>query len=213
MLRSAWSQTLYWLDKADQQQSGRDETAALRKQALTNIDQMDVIERLSYQPAIIGGLSNGVNITQIIANSSDVYLLNSASGLVIHALLTGKGYEIDPDFHLLKGPAGTILIGNLVHMVPMPRGNEFNATVLAIDDGGNVLFCGPGVNPTSTTLGAPDAGWGQINAIAYEEGVLYVLDAQKTPSWCTTELTPSGISLISILDRKYPSWLILSTSR
>ncbi|HVN53355.1 MAG TPA: hypothetical protein VMT46_03415 [Anaerolineaceae bacterium] len=183
VLRSAWNQTLYWLDKADQQQSGREETAALRKQAQTSLDQLDGVERLSYQPAIIGGLSSGVNITQIIANSSDVYLLNSTAGLIIHALLTGKGYEIDPTFICSRGPAGATQIGNLIRMVPMPRGNEFNATVLAVDEGGNVLFCGPGVNPTSTTLGSPDPGWGKINAIAYEEGVLYVLDAQKNAVW------------------------------
>jgi hypothetical protein len=183
ILRNAWSETLNYLDKADQNLPDRDESIALRKQAQTSLDGLDAIVRLDYQPAINGGLSDSVNITQIIANTSDIYLLNTAQGRIIHALLTGTGYEVDPTFNCSSGPSGGITIGKLIHMSPMPRGNEFNATLLTIDEGGNVLFCGPGIDPKSVTLGTPDSNWGKLAAMVYDNDILYILDPPNNAVW------------------------------
>ncbi|HEX2979522.1 MAG TPA: hypothetical protein VHO48_04600 [Anaerolineaceae bacterium] len=182
IIRSAWAEALYWLDKAEANHTTSD-SQALRGQAQQALDTLDNIVRLDYQPAIVGGLAQGVNVTQIVATSSEIYLLNGAQGRVQRAILTGRGFEVDPNFLCEPGPSGSYVIGQLVDIAAMPKGNEFGATVMAIDGSGNLMFCGPGVSATSIPLGAPDTNWGKIQAITYINNTLYVLDPPNNAIW------------------------------
>jgi len=186
VLRNAWGQTITYLDKADQAQPDQEEAIALRQQAQQAMDGLDAVARVPFQPAIIGGLSSSVSIGQMIATSNDLYLLNTSQGRVIRAVLTGDGYEVDPNFVCGPGPSGSAMIGNLVDMVSPPRGNEFNASLLAIDDTGNLLFCTPGGPPTSYPLVPPDNNWGKIQAMIVDANGLYVLDTLNNAVWVYT---------------------------
>jgi hypothetical protein len=174
--RSNWVQTIHWLDIAEEY--GIDVVSeGLRKQANHALDVLDGIIRLDFKPTLTMGFASSVHITNIIANDTEVYLLDSSQGRVIRMFLTGHGYELDNDFTCGPGISGTRMIGNLVDMVILPPGNPNNATILTIDASGNLLYCIPGSNaPLSNELLPPESGWGEITAITYSQGYLYILD-------------------------------------
>lgn len=182
VLRDAWNKTLFLLDKADENQT-TDESRALRIQAQNKLDELEDIRRMDYETAIVGGLSPTVIITQIITTSSDMYLLDSAQGKVLHATLTGRGYEVDPTFQCGPGSTGDLIIGKLVDMTVMPRGNDFSADIIAIDATGNVLYCLPNQAPVSAPLAQPDSNWAKITAITIDGNQLYVLDPGTNAVW------------------------------
>lgn len=182
VVRSSWEQALVWLDKADAYQV-TDQSRTLRQTAQDSLDTAEGITRLDYQPAIIGGLASSVQITRMVAASNDLYLLDSSTGRVIRASMTNRGYEVDNTFRCEKGTFGSMKIGDLVDLVPLPRGNEFKAAILALDRNGSLLYCIPGESPLSAPLAPPDSNWGKIAAFTYDSGTLYVLDTQVSTLW------------------------------
>ncbi|MEN6410572.1 MAG: hypothetical protein ABFD44_12780 [Anaerolineaceae bacterium] len=182
VLRDAWSQTLVLLDQADAN-GVTDESRTLRIQAQDNLDDLENIRRMDYETAIVGGLSPTVKISQIVTTSSDMYLLDSVQGRVLHAVLTGQGYEVDPNFQCGPGSTGNLIIGPLVDITAMPRSNDFSADILAIDATGNVLYCAADADPQSATLTTPDSGWSKITSITIDGNQLYVLDPGVNAVW------------------------------
>jgi hypothetical protein len=182
--RAAWETTLFYLDKAEQyRETG--ETAALRQQAQTSVDELDGVTRLEFQSAIAGtlGTPTQVHITRMAATSNDLYLLNSATGSILRARLTGTGYEIDPDFRCGPGPYGAIIVEDLVDLSPLPRPTEENATLVAMDGNGNLLYCVPDGAPLAVSLVPPDSNWGEPRRITIDEDNLYVLDPLTNAVW------------------------------
>ncbi|MEA4906660.1 MAG: hypothetical protein VB089_03505 [Anaerolineaceae bacterium] len=175
--RNAWTQALYWLDKAEQYGSS-DASTALRSETQQKLDAMDGILRLNLQPALTGGggFSDSTNITRISASASDVYLLDSAQGRVIRMFRTGQGYQVDSQFDCKPGPSGGLYISNLIDVQVLPANNPTGAAVMAMDATGNTLFCIVGDTPLSSTLATPDNNWGQITTFTIDQGILYVLD-------------------------------------
>ncbi len=181
-LRGAWEKTLFWLDKADTYQKTSD-SRALRLQAQSALDGLDNIVRLGYQPAIIGGLAASVRVTRMVATNNDLYMLDATQGRVLRAVLTGHGFEFDPNFACGPGTSGSIIINKIVDISPMPPDNEFNATVMAIDEDGDLLYCTPGSGFTAAPLAPPDNNWGKITAMVLDSNSLYVLDPQTNAVW------------------------------
>ena len=173
--REDWNQVLAWMDKADEY--GRSEEGnQLRRQAQAALDEMDGIQRLVYLPAG-KSLPEGVTIVRMVATLNDVYLLDSQVGQVFRLYRTGDGYELDAQFTCGPGKAGAVVIGPLIDIAAMPPTNDYKATVMGIDGGGNLVFCAPGSSGfSSTQLTVPDAGWGQITGMVLFQNVLYVLD-------------------------------------
>jgi hypothetical protein len=63
-------------------------------------------------------------------------------------------------------------------MITLPPGSPNNASIMAVDAKGNLLYCIPGDEaPLSGELISPIDGWGTIRSIAYYQGSLYVLDS------------------------------------
>ena len=174
--RNNWNQALYWLDLAEEYQQS-DESQLLREQASDALDELDGIERLGFKPLTAYSFSNTLNFTQVTANDTEVYLLDSSQGRVLRLFLTGQGYELDNEFSCSPGMSGTHLVGDLVDMITLPPGSFKNASVLAVDASGNLLYCIAGAEaPISGQLSAPLDDWGEIGAITYYQGYLYVLD-------------------------------------
>jgi hypothetical protein len=182
VLREAWSSTLLWLDKAETYQTTAD-SQALRQQAQTALDGLEGISRLAYQPAILGGLASTVQVSRMIATNNDLYMLDASNGRVIRASLTGRGFEVDPEFRCEPGPSGSTVIGPLLDIAPLPKGNEFKAAIMALDGNANLLYCIPGEAPLSAPLAPPENNWGRIQAFTYDLSNLYVLDPQLNSVW------------------------------
>jgi hypothetical protein len=180
--RNSWVQSLYWVNKAEEF-GPDDQSLALKHRAQVALDSIDGIVRLSLSPAFPNTLGNEVIISRIVATATDLYLLDSSKGRVLHLTLAGRSYEYDPNFTCGPGPSGGKIIGPLVGMVTLPPNNEFKATVMAVDSTGNLLYCIPGEPPVSKSLRQPENNWGKITSISVFNGDLFALDLQGNAVW------------------------------
>ncbi len=187
--RLALQTALGELDKADQF-IVTSQSQQLRSQLTTRLDALDSVKRLDYKQAIVGGLASTVKVTRIVASTADLYLLDATSGNVLHAVMTARGYELDPTFQC--GPTnGPVIVGPLVDIAELPPGAYENATVLGIDANGNLLYCVVGSAPYSATLAPPNTGLGQPIGISLDRGDLFVLDPQVNAVWMYTNMEVS----------------------
>ena len=185
-IRAAWKETLAQLDKAESYRKTAD-TQALRLQAWDALDQLDGVQRLDFQPIVAGGVGKDANITKLLATANELYMLDATQGRVLHAVKTGHGYDLDPEFSCGPGSA----VGPLVDMAPLPVTNKFKASLAAVDANGNFMYCMPGNAPISFVLIPPDINWGGIVAMTLDSGTLYVLDP-KTNSIYFYDLNQEG---------------------
>lgn len=181
-LRTAWEATLQILDQAEYFQS-TGESRALRAQAQEALDQLDYIDRLDFQPALVDGLKENAYITRMIATETDLYMLNAREGVVLRAILTNTGYRLDPTFQCGPGPHGGVIVGSIKDITALPKGNETRATLLGIDANGNLLYCIPGDAPQAVSLAPPDIQWGTPEALTYDTDDLYILDPMANAVW------------------------------
>jgi hypothetical protein len=182
-VRRLWDSTIYYLDLAEKNQKTKDSTT-LRQEAQTALDNLDGILRLDFRPAIIGGLSRSAQISHMAATDNDLYLLDASSGGVIHASLTDQGYQVDVFFKCAPGQYDTIIVDSLIDLAVLPMSNSYNASVLAMDGKGNLLYCGS-AEPAAVSLIPPQLGWRGIAAFSLDSGGqnLYVLDPAGNAVW------------------------------
>lgn len=180
--RNNWNQVLTWLDKAEAYGITED-TRAIRKQAQQGVDAGDVILRIEYKPISRVALANAVQVVKLISTANDIYALDASNGSVLRLFLTAQGYELDTLFNCGPGPLGSVFIGPLIDVVPMPVVNKYNASVAAIDNGGNLVYCIPGKPALVRTLAPPNVGWGKISRINLAQETLYVLDLLGNAIW------------------------------
>jgi len=176
--RDSWARVYEHVTALEHSYGKNDESAALRNQAQGVLDELEGYVRLHYQPAFKNGLPQGTKITRMVATFSDVYLLDSGMNRVLRLYRTGSGYELDASFSCGDAQSvGAASLGQIIDIAPLPPNNERRATVLAIDAGGNLIYCMP--NSTgfeSQPLALPDNGWAQISGIYYYNNTLFVLD-------------------------------------
>jgi len=178
--------TLDWLDQADQfQEAITPESQQLRKTAQDALDKLDKVVRLDFQPAFDTTLSKNMQVTRMSASDTDIYLLDNLSGIIKRGTYNNdtQKYSLDNEFICGPGLFDGIQIGNLIDIIALPRSNPIEATLLAIDNSGNLLYCIPGKPPKATYLQMPDRNWNKITAIAYDANNLYVLDAPARAVW------------------------------
>ena len=178
--REAWQQELFYLDKAESyNQSG--DTRTMRAEAQQNLDHLQGITRLQFQPVLSNGL--GAQISRLAASESDIYALDGQRGRILHITLTSSGFQRDSAFNCLPGSYSQYTVGPMVDLLVMPALNSINATVIGIDAAGNLLYCAPGQVAQAIPLPAPDTNWGRVKAMSLDSGNLYVLDAQSHAVW------------------------------
>jgi hypothetical protein len=183
-VRHAWESTLYFLEQADNYQITQ-ESLNLRQEAQTALDNLDGITRLDFRPAITGSLDRTVQVTRMAASGSDLYLLDGSRGSVIRASLGSQMYEVDPNFQCGPGQLGTVTVGPLVDIEALQMSNDYNARIIAIDRGGNLLYCGFNMQPVVVTLSPPPLGWQGISGFSLDPDGrnLYVLDPAGNTIW------------------------------
>jgi hypothetical protein len=181
--RASWQIVLDTVQKAETFRSTA-ETQALREQARNALDDLDLVRRLDYQPAIVGGLPAAVKVIRLAISGADLYMLDENSGSVLRARLTGRGYEQDTSFQCGPNVPVVSLTGPLVDMVAWPAGYKPEASVLALADNGGLLYCQSGKPPVSSRLAVPKTGvWGKPNALSLDLVDLYILDPPSNAVW------------------------------
>ena len=182
--RVNYEAALDWVKKAEEY-GITDESKSLKSQIASAIDAMDGISRFDLHPALSTDFDRGVRITQIWSSpTEDIYLLDGANGRVLRMVYTRPGYELDPQFTCGPGTVGSLIVGPLVDFVLAPSGNPFDAVAMGVDASGNLLYCSLNTGKTTaTTLPPPDAGWGKIQAVAYQSNVLSILDTGGNAVW------------------------------
>jgi hypothetical protein len=178
--REAWQHELFYLDKAEASNQ-TSETQKLRQEAQSGLDQLQGITRLQFQPVLSNGV--GVQIGRLAASENDLYLLDAQRGGILHITLTTSGFQNDTAFDCSPGSYGGYTVGSLVDITALLNVNTFNATVLGVDAAGNLLYCAPGQVAQAIPLPPPDTNWGRVKGFAYDNGNLYVLDAQSRAVW------------------------------
>jgi hypothetical protein len=165
-----------------------DEVEELYQSIRLELDLLDRITRLDYQPLFSRGLGVDVTISRIVVTPwNDLYLLNEDQGTVIWAQSNPDGYQIVDEFSC--GPIeGHITVGPLVDIVPLPTSQEDQATILGIDQNHTMIFCYADLSETpvifediSYTLGR-----GPVKAISMASSApynLYILDSEKRAIW------------------------------
>lgn len=179
--RSAWHTVLDYIDAAAEYQA-TEKSELLRENARIALDTLDKVVRVSYQQANIEALSDKIEIKRIVSTrSGDVYLLDGQEGDVYRAVFTGEDYELDEAFQCGPMP-GPLIVGELVDIAALSWPSFDGATLLGIDDAGNLLRCFPnGEKPLAFQLGAPKLGWSKLQAMATgapERDKLYVMQPE-----------------------------------
>jgi hypothetical protein len=181
--RDAWQRVLNTLSDADEYRE-TDESQALRAEAQANLDALMGVIRLEFIPAFPNGLGSSVQISRMSASESDLYILDAASGKVLHAVFTGRSLELDNAFNCQPGTYSGYQVGTLVDILALPKVNAVDATVMGIDANGNLLYCAPDqVSQVIPLPALPNTNWGRIAGFALDSGNLYVLDAQSRAVW------------------------------
>lgn len=180
--RELWDQTLQLLNKAEEYGENA-ETRQLRISIDTGLDELDKVKRVSFSETMRSGLAENVNIIRMVSNGNDIYALDETSGAVLHFQGGGGQYEVDETFTCRPQNYGGVIVSKLVDLMPLPNGIMANATVLAVDETGNLIYCGPNINPTVQTLTPPDQYLGKVAGLAQSGKILLVLDKGRNMIW------------------------------
>jgi hypothetical protein len=178
--REAWQRELFYLDKAEASNETSD-TRTLRQEAQSQLDKLQAITRLQFQPVLSSGV--GIQIARLAAGENDLYLLDPQRGSIMHIALTDSGFQRDSAFTCNPGSYNQYTVGPLVDIRALLDVNTFNATVIGIDAAGTLLYCAPGQVAQAIPLPPPDTNWGRVKAFTLDGGNLYVLDAQSHAVW------------------------------
>jgi len=180
--REAWQSVISYLDQADQYQNSQD-SQNLRLNAHQAIDELDLTTRLEFQPAIVNGLPEEVNISHITATESELYLLNATDGSVLRAFAVARGYELDPTYQCGPDLLGSQNIGPLLDIHLLSKSNAGEVTILGMDANGYTLTCQAGKPPVFVPMAPPATGWGNPQAFTLSLDGMYVLDPQVNAVW------------------------------
>lgn len=185
--RAAWKDAIQYLTQARAFGSSQDADELLI-QANLALDSLDRVQRLDFQPALADGLPSGAKIVQIIATTSDLYMLDASNGSVWRAFTTGRGYEIDTGFQCGAGYPTSGGIGPLLDITTQGLPSSPTVSILGMDAAGNSLECSPGAEPSFRPLLTPYTGWDTPSALTQDQGVLYVMDRGKRAVWIYANL-------------------------
>jgi hypothetical protein len=184
--RPHWERALEWLAQADQLSPGDEKVAQFRREAQTNLDALDGITRLDYQPLIVGGLGREVSVKQILLVGKEVYALDEKHNRILRLApaANNAGYALDAAFECASGTFNDLTIGPLVDMALLPGPNVMGSdAIVALDTTGGLLYCALDLKPLATVLPVPESHWIRPAAIEVYADRLYVLDPGGNEVW------------------------------
>ncbi len=200
VVRHAWESCLYYLDRAEVYLVTQ-ESRELRRIAQSALDGLDGIVRLDFRQ-VSGSLGEGRRITRMAATEDGLFMLDEASGEVLHALFTQQPeLRMDDFFRCRSGVYNGLQVGPLIDLAALPAINTRNADVLAMDGNGTLLYCTVGGEPVAVALAAPSVGWTGVRNFSLDSDGrnLYLLDQHAVWVYAGTlgEFTELPISFFS----------------
>ncbi len=157
------------------------ESEALRVEARNSLDLLEGVRRLDFTPAFSNGV--GVQISRMAASETDLFLLDAVTGNILHAPLAPGGLNLDTAFSCAPGTYGNNSVGPMLDLVVLPKQNLIDASVMGVDAAGNLLYCKSAQVAQAFALPVPNANWGRVTAMAFDNGNLYILDAPARAVW------------------------------
>lgn len=181
--QEAWSTANYYLERALEYGDGP-QRQAMATQVRSAMDELNLVSRMEFTPAVSGGFGGNARIEALAATSSDLYVLDLTTPKIWHAWATGRGYEIDSNFDCLDGPDSVQGMSTPVDLAVQSEPGALGAEgVVAVDADGTLLYCAPDRRSLSTQLASPGTGFGRIQAIDTFQDTLYILDARANAVW------------------------------
>ncbi|MBL8092858.1 MAG: hypothetical protein JNL73_01725 [Anaerolineales bacterium] len=189
--RPHWDAAVRFIDVAERMRPGQTEIAELRRQAEGQLDQIDQVQRLTFEPLLAGG--TGGELSKVALLGNDVYALDARGNRLVRiAPTTAGGYVLDPTFKCSAGAIGSTEVGTLVDFFILAGPIDLAArpgepaapdAIIALDQTGTLLYCFPGREPIASPLATPDTGFGQAVAAELFGTRLYVLDTGRNQIW------------------------------
>jgi hypothetical protein len=164
-----------------------DEVNALYEQIRNALDDVDRVVRVDYWDGISGKLDKDASIIEMRTSSRDLFMLDATTGSVLHAEKINDQYQLDNDFICHPGQYEDIIVNNLIAISILPFANLNEHTMVAIDENGTLLYCGPGLTPEAIPLKQPDNYFGKITAMTIHSGNMYILDPWTNSVWVYLE--------------------------
>ncbi len=157
----------------------------LHSQVQRSLDEINLVQRLEFQPVVRGGFGTDAEITALAASTTDLFVLDSSKPIIRHAWgAPERGFEIDSTFDCLSPSNPFPDLGQPVDIVMQPAPGALGAEgIVVIDADGTLLYCAPDRQPAVSQLTTPDLGWGRIQAIDVFAESLYVLDPVLNAVW------------------------------
>ena len=189
--RPHWDTAVRFIEIAERMRPGQPEIGELRRQAEGQLDQIDQVQRLTFQPLLAGGVGGKLGKVAVLGN--DVYALDTTGNRLVRIMYTtASGYVLDPAFKCSAGVIGSTEVGKLIDFFILSGPIELGAqpgeaaapdAIVGLDTTGTLMYCFPGRNPIASPLATPDTGFGQAVAADLFGSRLYVLDTGRNQIW------------------------------
>lgn len=148
------------------------------------LDELEMISRLEYTPALSQRLPSDHTIQQIAVTDSEIYLLDETENKVNRYVFNGTRYDQDKGF-VCGGSAITTdeSPGKILAVMPLTRGLNQSNTIVAIDQNARMIYCGPGRSQQVEPLLLPSRGIKSVTKAAIQGGTMLLLDAAGRAVW------------------------------
>lgn len=162
----------------------------MRKEAMTQIDQINGGISTIYSYANQNKLPQGLSLTEILSSGQYTYALDSKSGSILRFSSSGNGVVMDNNFTCTPGTYpdlnnenSTIHVGTLLDFIILPSGNPHSFVLAGVDANANVLYCSGFTGNQAAKLKKTDTGKLEIKSITFSNNSMYILDTQASVIW------------------------------
>jgi|GEM_PF-7125783 len=148
------------------------------------LDELEMISRLEYTPALSQRLSADHVIEQIAVKDTEIYLLDETDNKVMRYVFNGTRYDQDKGFVCGSSAITTDdSPGKILAILPLTRGLNQANTIVAIDQNAKLIYCRPGKSQQVEPLLLPSRGIKSVTKAAIQGGTIILLDASGRAVW------------------------------
>lgn len=117
------------------------EVAALEAQVRQQVDALDKITRVTFEPLINGFSLEGRRIVRIERLPQALFALDTTTGKVLRFRPVARGYDYDAQFDCGPGQFPGVTVGPLVDFVVVGPTLGKGYAVLGVDEGAHLIYC------------------------------------------------------------------------
>ncbi|MDX1521350.1 MAG: hypothetical protein R3264_06965, partial [Anaerolineae bacterium] len=158
------------------------EISTLREQMRQTSDRIGNVQRLYYLPQLRQYIDGGTNLSRIVVQGVEIYVMDSGTNRIFHHRMDDLGETLLPDDEsvLLVAQGQRLdnsVVGNMISMTWMPAGGNRQTSDLVVLTGAGLLEYNPNWGITGATLTGQESLVTPVAVSSYF-GNFYVLDAQ-----------------------------------